>query len=324
MRLPYKGILFTLLVGAIAYGVAPWLPWINQVLAGLLLGMLLGNLWKLPESLQAGVKYTGTKLLEVSVIFLAFGIRVEQLAALGGGILLALVLLVASVLLLTGFLARKLQYTRSISWLIGFGIAFCGSSAIAALSPLVAQKREDAGIALAVVNLFGLLGMLLLPFVLLPLGWKTEAVGFLLGASLHSVGNVTGAAYAISKATGEVALTVKMARVALLSPALLLFVYFTQEAAPAKRLRQIFQLPWYLWGFLLITLGSFFLQLPAAWLVLIDKAGIFILTVAMSGIGLQVSFKTLYQSGKRGLVLGALLFAFQLAFAAIAWWLVTL
>jgi uncharacterized membrane protein YadS len=79
-----------------------------------------------------------------------------------------------------------------------------------------------------------------------------------------------------------------------------------------------------LWGFLLITLGSFFLQLPAAWLVLIDKAGIFILTVAMSGIGLQVSFKTLYQSGKRGLVLGALLFAFQLAFAAIAWWLVTL
>jgi uncharacterized membrane protein YadS len=72
------------------------------------------------------------------------------------------------------------------------------------------------------------------------------------------------------------------------------------------------KLPWYLWGFLLITLLSSFIKLPEALLSALDAMGKLILIVAMAAIGLKVSFKQMFQSGKQGLGFGLLIFFIQM------------
>jgi uncharacterized membrane protein YadS len=43
-----------------------------------------------------------------------------------------------------------------------------------------------------------------------------------------------------------------------------------------------------------------------------EQSGKIVLTVAMAAIGLKVSFKNLYYSGKRGIVFGAIVFSVQI------------
>ena len=141
----------------------------------------------------------------------------------------------------------------------------------------------------------------------------------LLGGSLHSVGNVAGAGYAMSSEIGEQALTIKLARVALLSPGLIFFSYLTQKNT-GKNWKHYFQLPWYLWGFLFITVVVSLVDIPTDFITATSEIGKVILTIAMTAIGLKVSFRSLIQSGKKGLVFGLLMFGIQIVLLGLGIW----
>jgi uncharacterized membrane protein YadS len=132
-------------------------------------------------------------------------------------------------------------------------------------------------------------------------------MGLLIGGGLHSVGNVAGAGYAINNDVGVAAITIKLARVALLSPALVFFNYLVNRKN-VSNWKEHFRLPWYLWSFILITIIISFLNLPNAFLHTMDTIGKMILTIAMAAIGLKVSFRQLFTSGKRGVGFGLVLF----------------
>jgi uncharacterized integral membrane protein (TIGR00698 family) len=150
--------------------------------------------------------------------------------------------------------------------------------------------------------------MIVLPFI--TTYWLNDTQnGILIGASLHSVGNVAGAGFGINDTVGELSITVKMGRVALLTPALLAFNYFLPNTHVEG---QKFKLPWYLTAFIIISLLVTFITLPSG-ITQFTKAGSnLLLATAMAAIGLKVSFKTLISSGKKGLIFGAILFAIQL------------
>lgn len=322
MQLFSRGFLASVLVGAAAWWIAGWLPSaLNSIIVALLLGMLIGNSFRLPVALQPGIGFTGGKMLELSILFLATSINYKHIAQLGIASFTMIVVVVLLVLLLTIYLAAAIRYPGSTSWLIGFGTAICGSSAIAALAPGVSKSKEDVGIAMAVINLLGSAGMLILPFVLGGLALDAKAIGFLLGGSLHSVGNVAGAGYSMGNAVGEAAITIKLARVALLSPALLLFNYLVNKKQGAIG-KQSFRLPWYLWSFIAITIFCSFVPLPANTIAVLDTIGKFILTVAMAAIGLQVSISRLFSSGRKGMLFGILIFVIQLLLLAAALYLI--
>jgi uncharacterized integral membrane protein (TIGR00698 family) len=278
--------------------------------------MLVGNGSKLPASLQPGIGLTGSKLLELSVIFLAFCINYEHIAKLGAGAFTVMVVMVGARVLLTFFLAQRVKCPGSTGWLVGFGTAICGSSAIAALAPRVAKNKEDAGIAMAVVNLFGSVGMIALPLVLVRFGLAEAQLGLLIGGMLHSVGNVVGAAYALSDGVGEVATTIKLARVALLSPAPILFNFLVNRHE-ARIWREHVRLPWCLWGFIGMTLATTVVAFPPAVLQAMELAGKLALTIALAAIGLKISFGELFRSGRKGLGFGLLIFLVQLALVVV-------
>lgn len=316
MRSHLPGFMLAAAIGSIGHFLSAFTPSaLNGILLALLLGMLVGNLVRLPAALSPGIGLTSGRLLEASVIFLAFGIDYARIADLGAASFTVIAIVVAAMVLITYFLARRVRCPGATGWLVGFGTAICGSSAIAALAPRVARNKEDVGIAMAVVNLFGSVGMIALPFALAELGLGPTRMGLLIGGTLHSVGNVVGAGYAIDTATGEAATTIKLARVALLSPALVLFNYLVNRDE-ARSWREHLRLPWYLWGFLAITVLTSVVQLSAPLLDAMELGGKLALTIALAAIGLKVSFAELFRSGRKGLGFGLIVFAIQLALVA--------
>ncbi len=312
----WPGIILSVGLGLSIYGIAPYVGGINSVMLGLIVGILAGNLFKLPQYFDLGVNYSSSKLLEFSILFLAFSISFNHIADLGWQNFLVVALTVLFVLLLTVFLANKFNCPDSTGWLVGFGTAICGSSAIAAVAPGIAKGKEAPGIALAVVNLLGSIGMLVLPVILVFFDIDESSIGVILGATLHSVGNVAGAGYGLENSIGDTAITIKLARVALLSPAVILFTFLVNTDSK-KNWKEYLQLPYYLWAFIAITFLTSFVDLPKEFLSIMATLGKIVLTIAMVAIGLKVSFRKLYESGKRALGFGVVIFGVQILIAII-------
>lgn len=291
------------------YFLATYIPILNSVMLGLIIGIVLGNIINIPQSLNVGLKYAGSKLLEVSIVLLAFGISASSLAAMGIPYLIKIILGVILVLVTSIFLHKLLKCKGTTGLLTGFGTAICGSSAIAAASPIISEDKEDAGIAIAVVNLIGALGTFILPAVLAYIDIDDTQKGFIIGGTLHAVGNVAGAGYAMNDYIGETAIAVKMVRVALLSPMVILYGYFVNRN---KGKGASFKLPIYLWLFIGITILTFFIDFPKDIVYYLKIAGKIFLTAAMLAIGLRLSLKRLFKSGKSAFVFGLILFAVQL------------
>lgn len=313
-----KGIFFATLIGLLSHYSAPVVPGLNGVILAFLLAVVIGNTISVPDNYKSGISYSSSTLLEYAIIFLAFSISFQSIIALGAYKFLFIVLIIAVVLLATIFLAKKFKSKDSTAWLVGFGTAICGSSAIAAVTPMISKNKEDAGIAIAVVNLLGSVGMVILPYVLSV--WITDPnnLGFILGASLQSVGNVAGAGAAISPEVRDAALIVKLSRVAMLTPAVILFSYLVNKNNAEKEGKKVsFSLPYYLWIFAAITVINSLFVIPEEVLNTLKFIGKILLTISMAAIGLKVSFKTLWQSGRMAIGFGAIIFIIQIALSIL-------
>ncbi len=305
-----KGIILSLLVGAVAIAISLTFKQVDAILLGLLLGMLIGNAVKIPAEYNPGITYTSGKMLEFSILFLALGVNFNYISKIGVSSFLILILTVLTVLLFSIYISKRLKLQGHSSYLVGFGTAICGSSAIAAVAPTISKDKEEIGISLAVVNLLGITGMLLLPAALNYLQLGDIRNGLIIGGSLHSVANVAGAGFAMGDEVARISVTVKLARVALLSPALILYSFLIRRDA-VKNWKEHFKLPWYVWAFIAISLISSLVPIPAEAIKVSEKTGKFILTIAMVAIGLKVSFKTLYKSGKKALLFGIAVFLIE-------------
>jgi uncharacterized integral membrane protein (TIGR00698 family) len=312
MKIQLPGILLAAVLGFAAIFLSGYTPsFLNSYLLALLVGMLFApQVNKLPR-LDAGISLSSAKMLEWSVVLLAFSMDYKAIGAIGAADFVVIIIVVLLVLLATYYLSKVLSCPGKTGWLVGFGTAICGSSAIAALAPKIKSEKEDVAISLAAVNLLGSLGMILLPllFQFFPLAEKQMA--FLIGASLHAVGNVAGAGFSVSEEVGQLALVYKMARVALLSPALLFMVWLNARKTEDQTFQ--FQLPWYLIAFLLISILVSLFPLPEALINTTEFIGKIMLTIAMAAIGLKVHVLRLLKAGQRGLVFALLVFVLQMS-----------
>lgn len=304
--------LISLLFSLLAILLANYIPSINSIILGLFIGLIAGNFFSFGQEYKQSFSYIGSKALELAIVFLAFSINYNSLKATGPKALIFVALVVLGVILTSKLLGKLFRCRSSIAWQIGFGTAICGSSAIAAIAPSVSEDKDDTAVAMAVVNLLGTLGMIVLPVLLMQLPLDSNIQSLIIGGGLHSVGNVAGAAYSMETTVGEMALTIKLARVALLSPALILF-NLVMNRNKAMHWSKMIQLPWYLIAFIAITLFITFIPVPQVVQPAISTTGKFLLTLAMVAIGLNLRLSKLLQSAKKGLLFGMTLFVVQLA-----------
>jgi uncharacterized integral membrane protein (TIGR00698 family) len=306
--LPGLGI--SVVVAVVGIVTAPYIPGFNAVLIALLVGMILGNVTDWSKRFKNGIDFSGSKVLEVSIVLLACGMSIAEIGNLGWETIVIVVAMVIFMLLATVGLSKRMNCPRSGGLLTGFGTTICGSSAIAAVAPTVAKDKHDIGISLAVVSLIGAIFMFFWPMINPVIDIDPKHMALLTGGTLHSVGNVAGAGYSISEDVGSMAVTIKMLRVALLAPAVLLFNVLTQESKP-KSFIDFFKLPVYLWAFIGMSLLVTFVDLPETLVANVSVGAKWLLAVAMAAIGFKTSFKTLYQSGKKVLMFGFVIYFVQ-------------
>src|SRR4029077_2018634 len=117
----------------------------------------------------------------------------------------------------------------------GAGTAVCGASATLATAIVVPDykgKEADVAFVVVAVNALSTIAMVLYPVICAALGFDPQRTGVMLGATIHDVAQVVGSGYAVSETVGNTAVIVKLFRVFLLFPVVIVIgLSFAQSSA---------------------------------------------------------------------------------------------
>lgn len=307
----FPGFILAILVMLIAQYIAGFIPLLNTSILALKLGILIRALLPKFDQYQQGVVWSEKYVLETAIVLLGFGFEVSRLQIVGGS---TFIIIVISILLIIGLamvLQRFTKRERQLFWLLGAGSAICGSSAIGATAPLVKAKEEETGISLAVINLLGLLGMVLLPLIATLLNFDNTQTGIFLGGILQSVGHVVGASFAVNDDVGTIATIVKMARISLLLP-FLVIVYYIFQRNPADGPK--IQFPRFILFFAITMLLASLDIMPESITKVCSAASDILFNIGMAAIGLKINLKSIWKISGKSMLYGTILFAFQIIF----------
>jgi uncharacterized integral membrane protein (TIGR00698 family) len=234
------GFLFSALVAILAVVGAPWVARVITIPAmvlALLIGIALNAVAARPI-FQPGLVFCVKQLLRWAVALLGLRIALGDIAALGLGTGVVVVVSMA-VTIAAGFLAaRALGLPSPYGALAGVGTAVCGASATLATSavlPDYAGKDADVVFVVVAVNALATLAMVIYPPLDAVLGFNAQTTGVMLGATIHDVAQVVGAGYAVSDVAGNTAVIVKLFRVFLLLPVVLGIGWWFARRGPVAR-----------------------------------------------------------------------------------------
>jgi len=244
------------------------------------------------------------KLLQISVVGLAFGMNVNSALKAGReGFVFTLVSIIS--VLVIGFLLTKILKIEKITgYLISSGTAICGGSAIAAIAPIVKAKPNQISVALAVIFTLNSIALLLFPVIGNMLHLSQHDFGLWSAIAIHDTSSVVGAASKYGTEALEVATTVKLARALWIIPLSLLSVtLFKNKESKIK-------IPWFIGFFILAMIVNTyvsFVQPISPFIVSISKAG---LTLTLFLIGAGLSLNVIKNVGTEPLLLAVLLWLF--------------
>lgn len=236
------------------------------VLMGLLIGLAMSFLSQ-DKRTHAGLDLMSQTALRIGIVLVGARITAEQLVELGPLPFALLVVIMLAVILITVVSARLFRQDIHAALLAGGATAICGASAALALYSLIGDKRVDQArftLTLVGITVASALAMSLYPILAAEIGLTDTQAGFLIGASIHDVAQAIGGGFSFSPQAGEVATIVKLTRVALLAPMLMLVAMWLGRAGdvPAGKRKIPLRLPWFITGFLLIAAINSIVAIP--------------------------------------------------------------
>ena len=287
---------------------------------GILLGMLYANSLRnhLPETWVPGIKFCSKQVLRLGIILYGFRLTLAEVMAVGLPAIAADTAIVAGTLLLGVGLGRLLRMDRDTALLTATGSSICGAAAVLGAEGVVRPEPHKTAVAVSTVVIFGTISMFLYPMLwrsgLLELSPSQMAV--YTGSTLHEVAHVVGAGNAMGAEIADTATITKMIRVMMLAPVLLVMSF-----ALARRKRGVggteggkgrIAVPWFAFGFLAVIGFNSFGLLPADVVAGINDFDTFLLTMAMTALGTETSFRKFRQAGAKPFLLAGLLYVWLL------------
>lgn len=314
------GILLVALFSCAAFYLADTQPArslsFSPLIVGILLGMLYANSLRnhLPETWVPGILFCSKQLLRAGIVLYGFRLTFQSVAAIGTPALVIDAAVVAGTLVLGMLLGRALKMDRDLALLTSTGSAICGAAAVLGAEPAVKAEPHKTAVAVATVVIFGTVSMFLYPAL-----WRAgildltpEQMGLYTGATLHEVAHVVGAGNAMGPAIADGAIIVKMIRVMMLAPVLLVMVLLLPRRAKGGAGRAKIAIPWFAFGFLAVIGFNSLGLLPETLVAGINSFDTFLLTMAMTALGAETSFEKFKRAGVRPFLLAGLLYAWLL------------
>lgn len=324
-----RGILLCLIIAAVAFLAVSLFDVLNVVggpVLAILLGMIAARFLKDRTKLNAGIAFTGKKILQYAIILLGFGLNLATIGKVGLQSLPIIVSTISTALLVAYFMHRALKMPGKISTLIGVGSSICGGSAIAATAPVIKASDEEIAQAISVIFFFNVIAALIFPTIGIFLGLSNEGFALFAGTAINDTSSVTAAAatWDTLHNTGGLVLRyatiVKLTRTLAIIPiTLILGLYQLNKAKRAgeegKKVALASIFPMFILYFVaaslittVITAFANGVALSAAENIfaLLKELSKFLIVMAMAAIGLNTDIVKLIRSGGKPIALGFL------------------
>ena len=290
---------------------------LSPLIVGIVLGILYANSLRnhLPQTWVPGITFCTKFVLRAGIILYGFRLTYQQVMQIGLPAIVIDTIIVLFTIIIGVIFGRMLKMDRDISLLTSTGSAICGAAAVLGAEPIVRSEPHKTAVAVSTVVIFGTLSMFLYPvlyrsgvFDLTP-----EQMGLYTGATLHEVAHVAGAGNAMGEAISDPAVIVKMIRVLLLAPALLVMsivlARIPANSAGTTECRRRVTIPWFAVGFVIVIAFNSLNLLPRETVDAINTFDTFLLTMAMTALGAETSIDKFKKAGSRPFVLALILYA---------------
>lgn len=293
---------------------------LSPLIVGIVLGMLYANSLRnnLPETWVPGIKFCSKRVLRIGIILYGFKLTFQDVMAVGLPAICIDAIIVVVTICGGVFIGKLLKMERNISILTSVGSGICGAAAVLGAESAIKAKPYQTAVAVSTVVIFGTLAMFLYP-VLYRNGvfdMTPEEMGIFAGATIHEVAHVVGAGNAMGNGVSDSAIIVKMIRVMMLVPVLLVIGYVTAHAAIKKggaEGRGNISMPWFAILFLVVIGFNSFNLLPVSVVNFINTFDTFLLTMAMTALGAETSIDKFRKAGAKPFVLALILFVWLIA-----------
>lgn len=314
LRPHLPGLALVVLLAIVARAATAVLPSIiSEVTVGVLLGLLVANLFTLPATAKPGVKFAVGTPLRIGIVLLGARLSFGDVLATGIGALAIIVVCMAFALALVIGLGRMLGLPPRLAALIGVGTAVCGNSAIIATAPVIEAEERDVSFAVATITLFGTLAVLVYPLIGHALGFSDRFFGHWAGVAVNDTSQVTATGFAYSTLAGETATIVKLTRNTLMGPLIVLIgaIYVRSGAARsqdqvhrASRLRFLRLVPLFVVGFIAMAALNSVGLIPDAFAAPIGETSKALILAALVAVGLSTNLGQMRLVGLRPFYVG--------------------
>ncbi|HEY5856055.1 MAG TPA: putative sulfate exporter family transporter [Aldersonia sp.] len=309
VRAPLPGLVLCAGAAAAALVAARLLGGISPLLIAILLGAVVANIAPPGAVFEPGVAVASRRLLRIGVALLGLQLLLVNVWALGWGTLAVVVAVVGLGIAGSMALGRMLGLGWTQRLLIACSFSICGAAAAAAVDGVLNARKRELVTTVALVVVFGTVMIPALPAAAGVLGLDSTQSGMWAGAAIHEVAQVVAAGGALDAGSSAaamgggalaIAVTVKLARVALLAPVVAwIGIASRRRSAPAAGTRRPPLVPLFLVGFLACVALRATGMLAPAWLDAARLTQTALLTAAMFALGLGVRLSVLRGVGWR-------------------------
>jgi uncharacterized integral membrane protein (TIGR00698 family) len=241
-------------------------------------------------------------------LLLGASVDVASLVAAGPTLLVAILAAVVIGISASFAIGRAIGLHRRLAILVAVGNSVCGNSAIAAVAPVIGASGADVASSVALTAVLGVAVVLLLPLAIPLLGFTLHQYGVLAGMTVYAVPQVIAATLPVSTASAQIATLVKLVRVMLLGPVVLVFGFLSPAGAGSGAasgtarfsIRRL--VPWFLVGFVILAGARSLGVLPVAVGAPLQEVSRWLTVGAMAALGLGVDIAAVRTVGRNVLV----------------------
>ncbi|WP_170384697.1 YeiH family protein [Ruegeria atlantica] len=257
---------------------------------------------------RAGIEFTARTVLRFGVALLGARISIELMMNLGADLI---VVVIAGVILtiLFGLLgARLLGRGWRFGVLTGGSVAICGASAAMALSAILPKnEHSERNLIFTVlsVTVLSTIAMIAYPILTEAFNFDDDISGVFLGGTIHDVAQVVGAGFSVSEQTGEVATLVKLIRVAMLAPVVLVVSFLVRRHAEFSEEdgKRPPILPMFVVGFLIFAVMNSMGLIPEFISTAMASLSRWALLISIAAVGMKTSLKRILDVGGQAIAL---------------------
>ena len=299
------GVTVAVLIALGATAVAPRAPFLGAPILAVALGAACANIRALDTRLRPGAVFVGKRVLQAAIILLGATLSLADVWQTGRRSLVVMLASLLAGLVAAAVVGRLLAVGFRLRSLIAVGSAICGASAIAAAAPVVAASAVEVAYAISTVFFFNLVALVTFPALGELVGMSPEAFALWAGTAVNDTSSVVAVAVTHGDAAVHDAIVVKVVRTLMIIP-LVAGLAAVARGADAPRRPRV-PIPGFVVLFVAAALfGGFALEAVQTEL---EAATRFLITVAITGIGMQAKAHDLRTAGSRPLVLGLVAWA---------------